>query len=813
MTKWKNITKRAMWTTTILLVLVTVILGYFASKTQIDMGTYTLLPTSDPTVEQFNIVSKKFGGFDNLILLITGEESAETERAIGEIAEELMGLNTFVKNVEYRVPITFFEDNWIYYADDESFNEIVDMLDMNPATLSILGLENNLSVMESLLLQEGDGDAEELGIKLRNMQMTSLSLNSLSGIDLSNGYYYLEDSKRYMMVIRPVNPDHDMLFFTSMVGAVEDALKEIKLPGDLDVEITGMAKMMEEQQKSLNLRIAVVTIVTLLLISIMFTVAYGRVLAALFAAIPVVVGIIWTLGVNYLVIGRLNLITSIFSIIMLGLGIDFSIHFMTPILETDIKPSDRVAYLLKGYLRSITMGALTTATAFFSLGFSKFIGLKELAFVAGTGIILTFASVLIFIIAYSDKISTTKEETSRKSIIWTQYFAILSKQRVIITIIFVVIVMGIPLAGLNLNFNYNAFSLLPPLESVVLQEELIKELGISLEYSIIESESIDEVRSIAEDLVRNPKIGNLDAITNYIPSNQSYRIDKLRELYNTRLVLSDEIKTQFNSIRTKQPFGLSEESSDDISRMLQSLAKGIMDLGRGTDTDVISISTLPESITDKYVSKDGQIATFVYGNPNSWEEDEMKDLVNVISTTSQKASGTPFMWVKIVDYLREDLVFGSVIVASVLFILVWLDFKKIKYVLLVIIPVTVGALLLLKTMSVFNIQFNAANIAALPLIIGIGIDDGIHMMHKYLGIAKGDVLFMLRTTGKSVVITSLTTMIGFGGLVFVKDPLVSGLGQLLFMGVFYCLIASVVVLPAILLVVEKYTKIETGYMK
>jgi len=212
---------------------------------------------------------------------------------------------------------------------------------------------------------------------------------------------------------------------------------------------------------------------------------------------------------------------------------------------------------------------------------------------------------------------------------------------------------------------------------------------------------------------------------------------------------------------------------------------------------LITIDDLPKIVKDKYISRDGSIATFIFGNPNSWEEKEMKSLVSTIEDISDEGTGTPFMWVKIVDYLKSDLINGSLLVIVILIIMVSMDFKNLKSVIFVILPVTLGSLLLVGTMSLLKIQFNAANIAALPLIIGIGIDDGIHMVHKYLGADK-NIDYMLKTTGKSVMITSFTTMIGFGSLYFVNDPLVSGLGVLLFLGVFFCMVVSLTVLPIVL---------------
>ncbi len=99
----------------------------------------------------------------------------------------------------------------------------------------------------------------------------------------------------------------------------------------------------------------------------------------------------------------------------------------------------------------------------------------------------------------------------------------------------------------------------------------------------------------------------------------------------------------------------------------------------------------------------------------------------------------------------------------------------------------------------------------LPLIIGIGIDDGVHILHRYRVEGPGKIRTVFSSTGKAVLLTSITTMLAFGSLVFATYRGLGSLGIALFIGVGACFLTSIIVLPALLGLTERReakTKVE-----
>ena len=129
-------------------------------------------------------------------------------------------------------------------------------------------------------------------------------------------------------------------------------------------------------------------------------------------------------------------------------------------------------------------------------------------------------------------------------------------------------------------------------------------------------------------------------------------------------------------------------------------------------------------------------------------------------------------------------------------IVLMLDFRNIRLTLLAMLPMGLGAVQLFGLLGLLNIPLNAANMIVLPLILGIGIDDGVHVVHDFR--RQTGRYTLSRSTATAILITSATTMVGFGMMMFANHQGLRSLGQILTIGVFCCLGTSIVILPALL---------------
>jgi predicted RND superfamily exporter protein len=114
-------------------------------------------------------------------------------------------------------------------------------------------------------------------------------------------------------------------------------------------------------------------------------------------------------------------------------------------------------------------------------------------------------------------------------------------------------------------------------------------------------------------------------------------------------------------------------------------------------------------------------------------------------------------------------------------------------------PLVMGLIWMVGGMSLFRIRINFVNAVILPMIIGMGIDNSIHLMHRYLEGGRRDAGHALRTTGRAMSMCSLTTMLGFGSLVTARYQALSTMGWVTILGMGFCLITALSLLPTLLI--------------
>ena len=138
--------------------------------------------------------------------------------------------------------------------------------------------------------------------------------------------------------------------------------------------------------------------------------------------------------------------------------------------------------------------------------------------------------------------------------------------------------------------------------------------------------------------------------------------------------------------------------------------------------------------------------------------------------------------------------------AALLMVLValYLQFRSFRLMLLTALPLLLGVSWALGGMVLAGYRFSLLTITIMPVILGIGIDDGIYVVNRYRSLGDRDVVHAFHDTGRAVVVTSLTTMVGFGSLILADYPGLVGAGLLAFTGIGCCLLTTVTVLPALM---------------
>jgi predicted RND superfamily exporter protein len=161
-----------------------------------------------------------------------------------------------------------------------------------------------------------------------------------------------------------------------------------------------------------------------------------------------------------------------------------------------------------------------------------------------------------------------------------------------------------------------------------------------------------------------------------------------------------------------------------------------------------------------------------------------------------RAISEPLIYVDMLELLKRDCPLALLLAGLALFVVLLADFRSLSRVVIVVIPLASGLLVMAACMALVPIHLNLLNAVVLPSILGRGVDGGVHMYHALLEQGRGQLGLVMRTTGAAVAACTVTSMLGFAGLLVADHPGLRSIGLLALCGLAGCLFGAIVVLPS-----------------
>jgi predicted RND superfamily exporter protein len=214
------------------------------------------------------------------------------------------------------------------------------------------------------------------------------------------------------------------------------------------------------------------------------------------------------------------------------------------------------------------------------------------------------------------------------------------------------------------------------------------------------------------------------------------------------------------------------------------------------DRAPLSVADLPLALRDRFIGVNGKFLLQVYPKKDVWQRDNQEQFIQDLRTVDPNVTGTPVQLYEYTSLLEKSYITAAWYSLVAIAILVFFHFRSVSAVVLSLLPVGIGTLWLAGLMGWFNIPFNPANIMTLPLVIGIGVTNGIHILNRFAEERTPSILS--RSTGKAVLVSGLTAIAGFGSLMLAKHRGIHSLGSVMAVGIATCMIAALTFLPALL---------------
>ncbi len=210
----------------------------------------------------------------------------------------------------------------------------------------------------------------------------------------------------------------------------------------------------------------------------------------------------------------------------------------------------------------------------------------------------------------------------------------------------------------------------------------------------------------------------------------------------------------------------------------------------------LRVADLPEALRERFVSRSGKFLLQVYPKKDIWERQNQEEFITQLRTIDPDVTGTPVQLLEYISLLKQSYEQAALYSLGAIVLLVFAHFRRLSSVVLALLPVAIGSLWLGGIMGWFGIPLNPANIMLLPLVLGIGVTNGIHILNRFAEEQTPSLL--AKSTGKAVLVSGLTTIAGFGSLLLAEHRGIASLGFVMAIGVATCMFAGLTFLPALL---------------
>jgi hypothetical protein len=626
---------------------------------------------------------------------------------------------------------------------------------------------------------------------------------------------------------------------------------QMEVPG-LNVGLTGEPVLDYDQMRQSEKDATLATVVSLVLCLLIFIYGYNETGRPFKATLCLVVGLAYTLAFAALTIGHLNILTVTFVPMLIGLGIDYGVHLITRYEEELRHGKTEEAALTKALVftgQGIFTGALTTAGAFLAMAFTNFKGIQEMGIICGGGLLVCFIPMMTMLPVLLlrgrqnviDHRVTEDETRARIENIWLQ-------RPVLVLGITAGLCVAALLEARKVYFDYNLIKLQSPsLPSVVFAHKLVDSADKSLLYGVVIADSLTNAVDLEEKLRKLPMVADIeppfygDFIADQTPklkligeikqqiATLAFNPPDLRpvevyDLSRTLYGLYGYLGNALEEVGTNEPAltrqlvalrhaienlrktmltggtAVLEEHAQKLAQFQQALFFDLIGtfqfLQHQNDSAPLRVEDLPLAVHNEFVGVTGKLLLQVYPKDDVWERDNQEKFVAALRTVDPDATGTPVQFYEYETMMKDSFVQAAWYSLTAIALMVLFHFRSVGAVILALLPVAIGTLWLAGLMGRFGIPVNLANIMTLPLVIGIGVTNGIHILNRFAEERTPGILS--RSTGKAVLVSGLTAIAGFGSLMLSKHHGLYTLGCLMATGIATCMLAALTFLPALL---------------
>ena len=815
----------------LLISLFTALIGFLmAINLRIETDLAKLIPKDYPSVQALEKLREQVGSENEVGVAIESPSLAANKKFARDLIDKALDLKqagttrNYFTHAEFRKEIDFLANNALYFATDDELNRLNEYLKERAQQAK----EEANPFYIDLEDEDQETEVDSIGRELQQMYD-----------DLVGSEYYLSDDSLTLAVkLHPNGSQTNIKFVRNTYKELQQLVDELSpstYHPDMEVTLAGrflrtlieIETITEDVTSSFGAGVLMLLCVVIAYFfyknyrvktsthfSFKFIISeIPRVpVLAVAMALPLILSLCWTFGIAWLAFGNLNIMTSTLGLLLFGMGIDFGIHFFARYMEErgagkSVEASVFTTFMTTG--QAITVVGLTTSAAFFILTLAEFKGFSEFGFIAGLGILFAIIAYIISLPALLVVFERKKLLNLSKAPVEHDFGETnqgkpsnKNPKFYIATTILAVAVFGLFHAVFsldNLKFEYHFGGLEPEYEKYHALNSKVREAYSDKKtrnaaYVVTDTPAdavkvASRLREKVKADTESPTVKKVEVFQDRFPIKHQAKVEKIERINTIRKLLDD-------------PF-LRNQKDEQLAKLRKA----------ASTRQVIPLENVPDFIKNPFTSKDGEVGTLVIIYPSVGLSDgrnsmDFADDVGQVTLPDGKTYYAGSTSIVASDMLR--LMIKEAPIMVMLTILVIIAFKlfilrRVEWVLLALFPLVTSFLWMFGLMPNFGWRINFYNLVVLPTILGIGDDSGIHIVHRYLEEGKGSILKVLKSTGEHISVSAMTTVVGFGGLLFSIHPGMRSIGELAILGILLTLLASLFVLPSLIYILEIFS--------
>lgn len=813
-----------------------------------------LLPENSSAAKAMTEVGERIGSGSALFVVVDSPDKIANRKYAKAISEKLLEKKS-VALAHYHNDKTFFEKNQLLYLSVQDLEKL--NLRLKKKIKKEKRKANPLFVSLGSLKKEKKStvfiDTSDLGMDTRKTAQNKYKtfLESADGFSLT-------------LIVRFVETSTDLNATNMLLDEVKTLAQDLnptQYHPEMKIEYGGGLISRQKEYKSIVSDIIASAVFTIFGLFLVLGFYFRRIRAIFLVLVPLIMAILWTLAAAFLIFGELTIITVFIFAILLGLGIDFAIHLLASYDKRrteGLEPTEALVLTYVGTGTATVYGALTTFSTFVVLSFAQFRGLSQFGVVASLGVLFSLVAMFtmlpaMILVLHRIRPMVPKVVEGKKD--FSTASRVLKKG----AIFSIILALGMSVFALNqipnLQFQEDfkkigkiswpwaksetneiekratwlasrragytakhARAIREALEPDTFERER-KQISVGNKYSsavgdqqtsmptIMLFDDQASTRKVHEKMLERMNTGDLktiraaNSIYAFLPGTPDEQAEKLIVIKKIKSLLDKE-GTAFLSKEYK---------------------KKVVELRKKLVEEPVTIYSLPswtkrlfkEAGPKAMPAKEGEPFAFEYtifvnetgsSMKGAHVRSFLKEIVSLAEDTGENIRvGSPSsIYVSMLDEIQNDGARMMLIALCVVFLLLIIAFGSVIKALLAYSPLLLGAIWMFGLLAFLGIPLDFFNVIILPVVIGIGIDDGVHFYHRYLELDHEDALAQTWTeVGSAVVMTSITSIIGFGGLAITNHFGLKSIGFVAICGILTTLCATILVLPGVLYFAEK----------